>query len=371
MREKQTSMNQDTEIKLTEILIPLWRKRVRIIYIVVIFTVIGVLYAFLQQEEYTAESIFIPQTSAGNTSIGNKFGGLASLAGIDLNDGAGSNVDFPPSLYPRLLENIDFQLALLNSNIYVSEIKDSVSYREYYDDFYKPGTLSVLSKYTIGIPFTILAAIKGTSESSSEQIETTKYYHLSSADFEHIKRLKSQLVVKTDMKAGFVMTQFTMNDASHAAQMAGHLEKLIHEALINYRLDKINQELDYLEETYSQKREEFVSIQNVLAEFKDSNLSLTLSSSQNELNRLENDYEMAFDIFKEVATALEQKRIEKSKNTPLIKTIQPIVVPFRKSAPNRPITVILFMIMGFAYACLRFLIFPLLKEFKSKELSGY
>ena len=54
--------------------------------------------------------------SSGVKTGGSSLGGLASLAGINLG-GMESSSEFPPSLYPQVVNGIPFKLDLLSSNI--------------------------------------------------------------------------------------------------------------------------------------------------------------------------------------------------------------------------------------------------------------
>lgn len=338
----------------------LWSSRKRLLKFLILFTLIGLIVALLQRKEYRAESIFIPQIETNSSGLGGSIGGLASLAGIDIQSASRGSVDFPPTLYPNLLENIDLQLDLLNSKIYVKSIEDSVSYRVFYDSIYRPSVLSKVYEYTFGLPALVISSIRS-DEGSKVNVPKGKYYRITSSDHLHLKRLKKSIKIVPDMDEGYVSLSFIMNDANHAAQMAGHLEKLIHEALIDYRLEKINQELGYLSTVFSNKKQEFIDAQNSLSDFMDKNLVLSTAASKNELNRLQNNYDLAFEIYKDLAASVEQKKIERSKKTPLIKTIKPIVVPFEKASPNRPMTLILFFLLGLGLGVFIILVLPRLK----------
>lgn len=354
-------MVKKDEIDLMDYIRPLWLERRKLLYIVLIFLFFGILIAILQEREYTADTVFIPQIEGESGGIGGKIGGLASLAGIDIAGSAGGIIDFPPSLYPNLLDNIDTQLKLLESKIYLPETGDSVSYKVFYDSIYSPSPLSKLKKYTFGLPGVILNMMRAASNETSLKSKQEKYYRISESEYNHLVRLKSQMTLSPDPDAGYVALKFIMNDPEHAAQMAGHLEKIIHKELVDYRVDKIDRDLIYLEDIYKKRKEEFIKAQEALAEYMDGNQKLSQAMSQNQLQRLENDYDLAFDIYKDIAASLEQKRMERSKNTPLIKTIKPIVVPFIKSAPNRPLTALFFAILGLILGVAQILVWPWLK----------
>lgn len=348
------------EVDLKYFLIPIWKKRKRVLITIIIFAFIGVFIAYSLENRYTADTVFLPQGGEGSEQIGGQLGGLASLAGINLNSGGGGALIFPPALYPNLLDNIDLQLELLSSKIYLQDLGDSVTYRVYYDSVYSPGIMSILLDYTIGLPGKIFGALKGGEDAPIKRGQD-KYYRISKKDYGLIKQLKADITLKPNDADGYVSMSFTMPDPDHAAQMAGHLERILHNNLVDFRLEKIIQELEYLEGTYAEKKKDYLKAQKELSDFKDRNINLITTSSQENLQNLQNQFDLTFEIYKNVSASLEQKKIEKSKNTPLIKTIKPIVIPFKRSSPNRPQVLIIFVILGFVFSSAHILLWPAVK----------
>ena len=329
-----SSTGKKDEIDLIEFIQIIWFNKKKIVIAFIIFPVITLGYSFLVEKEYTADTVFIPQSQSGETSLKGNLGGLASLAGIQLGSMNSNEDNFPPTLYPSLLDNIEIQYKLLNSNIFVEENGDSVSYIDFYENVYRPGFSQILKQYTIGLPGKLLSLLRK-APVKNKGVQQGRFYELSAEEYKHIKRLKGSISIDPDIQEGFVTLRFTMNNPKHAAQMAGHLEKIIHDELIDYRIDKVNQNINYLEEIEDNRRKEFLEAQNALSKFKDQNVVLSSSKAKDVLQRLENEYNIAFDIYKQVAVSLEQKRLERAKNIPLIKTIKPIVVPIEKTGPNR------------------------------------
>ena len=66
--------------------------------------------------EFTSSTTFIPQLSSGLKTGGSSLSGLASLAGINVGNMESSS-EFPPTLYPHVVDGIPFKLDLLSSEI--------------------------------------------------------------------------------------------------------------------------------------------------------------------------------------------------------------------------------------------------------------
>ena len=96
----ETPLNQDQnsdEIDLKDLVIPIWKSRKQILTTAIIFAIIGGIIGFLTPATYTASSTFLPQTSQVGGGLSGSLGGLASLAGINLNAPM-SGGDIPPSM---------------------------------------------------------------------------------------------------------------------------------------------------------------------------------------------------------------------------------------------------------------------------------
>ncbi|MCW4630978.1 Wzz/FepE/Etk N-terminal domain-containing protein [Marinomonas rhodophyticola] len=82
--------HHDDEIDLKELFLALWRGKWIIILITFVFAVGGVLYALSQPNTYKAEAVLASANdnqSGGLAGMAAQFGGLASLAGINLGGG--------------------------------------------------------------------------------------------------------------------------------------------------------------------------------------------------------------------------------------------------------------------------------------------
>ena len=85
-------MEYDDEIDLRELFAVLWAGRKLIAYVTSAFAVIAVIYALMIPNQYKATAVVAPAQSGGSSMLGamaSQFGGLASMAGIELGGGEG------------------------------------------------------------------------------------------------------------------------------------------------------------------------------------------------------------------------------------------------------------------------------------------
>lgn len=88
MAERVTAHYADDEIDLRELLATLWRGKWIVVLFTVTVAVAGVVFAINQPNVYKSSVLLAPsQSERGAQHIGGQLGGLASLAGINLNRG--------------------------------------------------------------------------------------------------------------------------------------------------------------------------------------------------------------------------------------------------------------------------------------------
>jgi LPS O-antigen subunit length determinant protein (WzzB/FepE family) len=333
--------NPEDEIDLLELVKKLWDRRSFIIKILTGFIVLGLLVAFLSPVEFTASSTFIPQVSGSKK--GGELSGLASLAGINLGE-MGDGQEIPPTLYPKLAGSVKFQKALIETPITNPETGQPITYAQYFDEVYQPGLINSVKKYTLGLPGLLLKAVRGESESVASS--DTSLVFVSEDEKKHFERLASQLSVTTNEKEGFVQLSFIMPNDVMSAQMALAAQKLLQEEVIAFRIRNAKEQLLFTEERYREKKAEFESMQRRLAAYRDRNKNIITASAQSEVQRLEAEFNLAFSVYNELAKQLEQARLQVSKDTPVFSDIQSVSVPTEKSAPKRPLTLVIFTMLG-------------------------
>ena len=81
-------MTHDDEIDLKELFTTIWAGKKLIIAVTSVFAVLAVIYALMQPNIYRSEALLAPvQAGDSASSLASRFGGLASLAGVNLGGG--------------------------------------------------------------------------------------------------------------------------------------------------------------------------------------------------------------------------------------------------------------------------------------------
>ena len=120
--------------------------------------------------------------------------------------------------------------------------------------------------------------------------------------------------------------------------------------IIEIRTNKIKARLEFSKEQYELKQAEFDILQMKLAEFKDSNKSISTASFMSELQKLESEYQLQQSILINLASEYNNNKIKLNKDTPIFSVIDEVSVPNQRSKPQRILIVLVFVFLGLIFS---------------------
>jgi uncharacterized protein involved in exopolysaccharide biosynthesis len=332
------------EIDLIELLKKIYLEKKFIFKISVLAALFGVVYALFQPNEFTSSTTFIPQLSSGVKTGGSSLSGLASLAGINIGSMESSS-EFPPTLYPQVVNGVPFRVELLSNEITLNN--ELVAVKDYLEKKSSFNILGTIKKYTIGLPSLILSSFKNQKEYTNE----SKIYSITEKDKDLFQILEKNLSLSINEKEGFITIAFTDTNKNVAAQITQISQNLLQEKIIEFKNKSSREMLDFALKQYSDKKESYEKLQDEKAVFVDKNINISSSLFQNKLNRLESEVNISETIVQQLASQVEQAKLQVNKDTPVFTTIKPVTIPFERSAPKRSLIVIIFLFLGFVLSC--------------------
>ncbi len=343
----QVPIPDNDEIDLVALAKTLWNGRRTIIKYTVICAVLGLVFALITPKEYTSSTVMVPQTSGTSSSMGG-LSSLASLAGVNLSSLGGSET-LSTDVYPQIISSVPFQLELMNTKFQFQELDQPVTLFDYYTEYAKAGVLASVKKYTIGLPRVILKALKPTTDNrqpitDNRQLTTdSKFLSLTEEQEEIRKQLSENIALEINDNEGYLSLSATFHEAALSAQITQKALEMLQDYVTRYKLEKASDQFDFIQERYTETKQEFETIQETLARFRDRNRNMSTALAQTEEERLQSEYDIAFSVYSELASQLELARIQVKEDTPILTVIEPVTVPIEKSSPNRP----LILFMGF------------------------
>jgi hypothetical protein len=328
------------EIDLIELFKKIYVSKKFIFKTVIFSALFGVIFALFQPNEFTSSTTFIPQLSSGVKTGGSSLSGLASLAGINIGSMESSS-EFPPTLYPQVVNGVPFKLDLLSNEIKINN--KVVLVRDYFLEKKPSFNIFVtIKKYTIGLPSLILSSFKDESEILDESI----IYSITEEDRGLFKIINNNLSLSINEKEGFITISFKDSNKKVAAQITQIAQNLLQEKIIEFKNVSSKEMLDFALKQYSEKKDSYEKLQDERALFVDKNINISSSLFQNKLSRLDSEVNILESIVQQLASQVEQAKLQVNKDTPVFTTIQPVTIPYEKSAPKRSLIVIVFAFLG-------------------------
>ena len=360
----------DNQADLVELIQRMWINKVLIIIVTSVFVVLGLLVALFSPKEYTSACDVVPQAS--DSSALSRMGSLAALAGINL-DQMQNVKTLSPLVYKNIMESTTFRKELMQTQLNFKEIDHPISFYEYCtnEEYNKPSVGEYIIKYTVGLPFVILKAIRGEqpspdygalNQSGDSSIET-----VTKEEYECLKALDNCITLRLDDKKGYVTISANMPEAVAAAQMAQATLELLQRYITEFKIEKVQSNLDFVQERYNEAKSNFEDIQSRRAKFRDANMNTTRYSAHAELEKLDAEYSLALNLYKELSTQLEQTKISVKETMPVLTVITPVTVPFKKSKPKRVIILFAYTFFGVLAGAGSVLVIPTIAEITGSD----
>ncbi|UAB80412.1 hypothetical protein INR76_09815 [Marixanthomonas sp. SCSIO 43207] len=363
MENEKTSEKSIFQVDTLEIVKILNRSRKVILKFAIVFLVLGLLVAFLLPKEYSSSSVFVSQISSSK-KLGKKISGIASLIGVNVGE-SGTDVILPMQ-YPLIVESTPFKKQLLESKIPVNERDSLVTVSYYLENLRKPGVLSTVKGYTIGLPGKIIKLFKSSEEGKPLKKRDSSAYYLTLKEKQQLDYLYSNFSVNINDVDGYIEIKTTFPEAEASARLTNNIQNLLQEFIIEYNIKKARQELKYISERFEETEEDYFNKRATLASYKDRNINVISNRAQNRLEQLQTEYNLSSNIYSQIAGELETAKLNVKKDTPVFTIIKPATIPLEESFPKKPLILIQFLLVGLILGSLYILFRHFYPEIKKK-----
>lgn len=336
--------NPSDDIDLIEVIRNIWANRRFVFKVTGVFIVFGLILALTLKNQYKSEVRLLPEdrdSFGGVSQLLQQFGGLG---GLSLPMGENSDA-IRPQLYPDVLKSTPFFKYLMEKNI-EKETKQGIkelSVYTYMKEYVSSSFLETFIKYTIRLPWTLLDWLKErSSEGGAEKsIYNEKIQHMTMDQYEVYKALRKRVNASINLRSNVISLSSEFPDPYVAAQIAEYAVEYLTTYITLYRIEKAQLDLEFIQKRHVEKEKEFRQAQNSLARFRDNNVNIISAAAQSEEQRLEDQYNLAFNIFNNLSQQLERALIKVQEETPVIQKLEPAQVPLEKSKPKRSLILII------------------------------
>ena len=337
--QQKLDNRKDEEIDLIEILHRIIAVRKTIYKAAGVGMVMGIIIAISIPKQYTVKVTLSPE-------MGNSKGssGLAGLAASFLGSGSVIGGDGSDALNTALSSDIvsstPFLLELLNMKVLIP--KENIKTLEAYLDEQS----SPWWNYIIGIPGIVIEGIKSLFVDTDNPIIDRSLQkgtiELTREERDKIIFLRKNIVATMDKKTAITGISVTLQNPKVAAIVADSVVCKLQELIISYRTSKSKEDCAYLEKLFKERQEEYYAMQKKYADYVDTHDNLILQSVRTEQERLQNDMNLAYQVYSQVANQLQVARAKVQEEKPVFAVVEPAVVPLFPSGMGKLLYMLLF-----------------------------
>lgn len=317
-----------------------------ILLVSVIFGVLGIAVALLQQRKYNVKITLAPEAQQGGTS---SLGSITAMLGLG-NASVGTTADaLNITLFPEICKSTPFLTELFPVTLtpYVSpkEAKAGV----------------------VAAPVTVYDHITGADKpkkgfaawlknllSKEEEEEgdiTVNPAQLTKKQAGAAKRLSECISADVDKKTGIATVSVILDDKLMATQLADTVCRRLQEYVIVYRTQKATEDYNYYVKLADEALQNQIKAQAAYAASVDHERNIILQSVNNRRERLRQEAELATQIYSQMAQQRELARAKIQEEKPVFAVVQPATMP-QYAMNSRTKVVLIWGFIGFFLSCI-------------------
>lgn len=333
----QEAENDELEIDWMEILRKIITIRKTLYKAAGVGVVLGIIIALSIPKQYTVTVTLSPEM--GGDKAG---GGLASLASSFLGGAATSNSPdaLNATLAPDIVASTPFVLELFNTHVQTLDGELDTTLVAYLDEQKQPWW-----GYIKAAPGLAIGAIKSLFTEEVNTASILNPFQLTEKEAAKVKGLRQSILAEVDKKTAMTTITVTLQDPKVTAIVADSVVAKLQQYIIDYRIKKAKEDCAYLEELYKERQQEYYDAQSKYAHYFDSNRNIAFQSVRAEQERLQNDMNLAYQVYSQVAQQLQVARAKIQEEKPVFAVVEPATIPLQPSGVSRKMILIVVIIL--------------------------
>jgi len=327
---------EELEIDLMEYARKLWASRKLLLKVAGIAAIAGVIIALGTPKTYTANVTLAPESGK---SGGGGLAGIASMLGVGGLSMSSDADAFNVTLYPNVVSSTPFIIDLLDTKVKQLDSENDTTLTVYL----KEGTSSSLIGTIVSLPFKAIGAVLSLFSSDDDEKDNNQGinpFQLTKEEDEVVNGLRKLVVANVDKKTGVTSISVTMQDPLVCAIVADTVVTKLQEFITGYRVNKAQEDCKYWEQLHEERKNDYYVKQQNYARYTDGNQGISRESVKIEQARLENEMNLAYQVYSQVATQLQMARAKVQEAKPVFAVVEPATVPLKPSGTSRKMILI-------------------------------
>lgn len=305
--------------------------------------VLGILIALGTPKQYTVSITLSPEMGSSKSGSG-----LASMAASFLGGSIGS--DSPDALNatltPDIVTSTPFLMELFDARVVSQDKQIDTTFTAYLDE-----QKSSWMGYVLKAPGMAISGIKSLFSEKKEKTETIQEgtIELNEEDAAKLEGLRQQITAEVDKKTAITTLSVTLQDPKVTATIADSVVSKLQQYITAYRTSKAKEDCQYLEKLYKERQQEYYDAQQRYARYVDANSNVVFQSTLAERERLQNDMNLAYQVYSQVAQQLQVARAKVQEEKPVFAVVEPAVVPLNPSGTSRKVILLGVVFLAVAF----------------------
>ena len=340
----QEAENDELEIDWMEILRKIIAIRKTLYKAAGVGVVLGIIIALSIPKQYTVTVTLSPEMGGDS-----KGGGLASLASSFFGGAAtsGNNDALNVTLAPDIVASTPFVLELFNTRVQTLDGKLDTTLVAYLDEQKTPWW-----GYIKAGPSLLIGALKSLIIETKDSVSTEiNPFQLTKKEAAKVVKLKQAITANVDKKTAMTTITVTLQDSKVTAIVADSVVGKLQQYIIDYRIKKAKEDCAYLEELYKERQQEYYQAQSKYAHYFDTNRNIAFQSVRAEQERLQNDMNLAYQVYSQVAQQLQVARAKIQEEKPVFAVVEPATIPLEPSSSSKKIILIGIIFITICFTC--------------------
>lgn len=340
-------IDDEQEIDIMELISKLWKKKSMIIKWCIAGAIIGLIAGFSIPKTYTASTVLAPEASDARSGGG--LSSLASIAGISVSSSGADAINL--DMYPDVVHSTPFIVSLFDLPVEFERNGERINTTliDYMLVYQKTPWWTPVIRF----PFTAIGWLMSLGQDKTNNvpdndvlsIEELNINNLPEQEREVVSFFSQNIAIGVDNKTGKISLSLDLQDPKVVYVVVDAIVNNLVDYMSDYRSSKARQDAENLSKICEERKADYYKAQQAYANFVDSNKNVARQSAQAEQERLQQEMNLAYQVYSQVATNLEAARIQEQQAKPVFVTIEPVTVPLRRSAPSKPKLLLIFTLL--------------------------
>lgn len=301
--------------------------------------ILAIIFLFSIPNYFKSAVVLAPELSRSNSS--SSLLSIANSFGMRIGSGTTSGEALFPTLYPDMVKSTDFKTSLFPIQVHK---KDSARVMTYYDYLLNEQKYPWWSEAISGTLRFVLSLFFTPKEVDNTQLDP---FQLTKQQKSIADLISQKVVCDVDPKTLVITLNVYDQDPLICATIADSVKNRLQQFITEYRTRKARVDLEYNQKLYRETKLRYERARQAYAAFADANQDVILESVRSKRADLENEMQIQYNAYTQVAAQLTAASARVQEETPAFTTIQRATVPVKKAGPHRAKNLLILLFLAF------------------------